>query len=197
MKIAAIFSAIVLSLAGRAAADSFAVLVPDGSDTRKQPASYWQLNYSPPQHAYSYSVSLETGDLEGLENTIYSLAEKLDIPKNPQQYAYSRGSTNRMLSFYPKADKAEAFCQKLLTLARLKNYSASSNRSDNTLKEIRKKTELIAAELEKNNGLFEKLPIAESIMSDMLAKYRNYLNMYENSKDKAAVTISLTLKPKD
>ncbi len=197
MKNFTMLAAMVLSLGGRAAADSFAVVVPDGTSTRKQPAAYWQLNYSPPQQAYNYSISLETGDLDELENTIYSLAEKMGVPKNPQQYAYGRGSSNRMLSFYPKADKAEAFCQKLITLARLKNYSASSNRSDTTLKEIRKKTELIAAELEGKSGLFEKLPIAETLMSDLLAKHKNYLNMYENSKDKAAVTVSINLKPKD
>lgn len=196
MKSTSIFVILLLASAGVARADSFALVVPDDGDNRKHPAAYWQLNYSPPRFAYTYSVSLEGDDIGALEDEVNKLAEKMNIPKNPQHHSYGRASSNRTLTFHTGADKAEAFCRKVITLGRLRNYSANTGRNENIAKEIRRKKEIIEDELEGKLGLFERLPIAETLMSDLLTRYKNYLNGYEDAKDKAAITISLTLKPR-
>jgi opacity protein-like surface antigen len=92
---------------------------------KKQPAAYWQLNYGISQNAYTYSISLESKDLDQTEKKINALAEEAGIPSavNQPQYMYGRGSSNKILCFNTTADKAEAFAQKVITAAKLRQYS--------------------------------------------------------------------------
>ena len=169
---------------------------------KKQPAGYWQLNYGVQQSAYNYTISLETKDLEQTESKINKIAAEngLSAPNNQLQYNYNnnRNSASKMLIFNTNAAKAESFCQKVITLAKLKQYSTYTSVNDNTYNEVKKKADLINAELENNKKLFEGLPIAGSLMTDLQGRYKNYVSSYEASLDKAVISITLSspLAPK-
>lgn len=168
---------------------------PDRLAAQKKTAQYWQSNYGYPQNAYVYNISLETQDLDGTEAKINKLAEAAGIPLNTnQQYMYGRSAVNRMLSFNTTVNKAEAFCQKVIGVAKLKQYSNYSSLNDNTYNETKKKAESVGGELEQNKGLFEKLPIASILMNDLMTRYKGFLAAYEANKEKASISITLSVK---
>lgn len=157
--------------------------------------AYWQINYGVPQAAYTYNISLETQDVEATEEKIGKLAKQHGMSHASSPYAAPYGSgQNRMFVFNTEPKKAEAFCQQVITLAKLKNYSTYQNTNDTYYNEAKKKYARIKEEYEGNKALYEKLPIARTLIWDLSLRYKSYLAGYEAAADRASVTITLAYK---
>ncbi len=158
----------------------------------RQPASYWQINFGFNQSAYTYSLTLESKEPDKTTARIYELAIAEGISPSPQQqrgFGRKAGEGNISLSTTP--EKAEAFCQKAVTAARLKQFHSYSSVNETALRETRKKRDTIKKELDDNSRIFEKLPIARAIMEDLLSKYEGVISGYETSLGRADISITI------
>lgn len=164
-------------------------------DARAQPASYWQLNYGVPQSAYTYSISLQTEDPEETGEEIVKLARKTGVEAGSNQNAYyGQNSRNKSFTFSATPELAETFSQEVIKMGKLKQYSSSKSINDSGYSEIKRKSDLIRAELEENKNLFETLPIAKTLVTELSSRYKSYLAGYKSALNRAYITISLTTK---
>lgn len=166
---------------------------------KPQPASYWQLNYGYSQTSYSYNIAIETADLDKTEAQINDLAVAAGMNPSPSQPQYQSGRNMMMksMSFSTTPEKAEAFCQKVITVGKLKQYSAYASANDAVYQETKKKAAMIKDELDGNQKLLEKLPIARALLTDLAAKYKANIAIYESSLTRAAISISLSAKQQE
>lgn len=173
--------------------------ITDKSLGNKQAASYWQLNQGASQTAYTYSITLESKIPDQVENEIMKIAADsgLSPSSNQPNYGYGRGSASRMLGFSTTPDKAETFCQKVITITKLKQYSNYNTLNETNFNEVRQKADRIKTEFDKNDKIFKNLPIANALMTDLLARYNNYIAAYKSSMNKASISIIITSAPQD
>lgn len=165
----------------------------------KKTAQYWQLGYGVPQSAHSYTVALESGNLDAAWKKVSKLAEEsgVNLAENRQQYGYQAGAGVRHMVFHATLEKAEVFCQKVISVDKLKQFSSHKSLNEASHGEIKSKKESLYSELHKNKDLFRRLPIAQVLMSDLLARYEAYLAGYEAASNKAVITVTLSLARED
>lgn len=166
------------------------------SDEQEQPANYWQLNYGIPQNAVTYNITLESAALEETERAVRKLAEAQGLRNVSPQSVFGGGANARSLSFSMTVEEAEAFSEKAITAAKLKQFSTYNSLNASLLSEVKKKAERIEDELKKHGSDLEDMPIAGSLIRDLHNRYQNYISAYEANKNKAVVVVTIILKPK-
>lgn len=158
---------------------------------------YWQFNYGVPQYGRTYSVTIEVDSVQEAEERIMRLAAGFGATSQAGGYGgyggYGRAKTKN-ISFFAEEPKAERFAQKIIAEGRLVQYNSNPNMQTTMYAETKKKAEMLSAELRKNGGALEKMPIASCILGELRDKYDNFLRGYDSAKDKAHINVNLSEK---
>lgn len=168
----------------------------DGSGSSCSPG-YWQFNYGVPQYGRTYSVTIEVDNVQEAEERIVRLAADFGATSQVGGYGGYGGhgsAKTKNISFFAKEPKAERFAQKIITEGRLVQYNSSPNMQTTMYEETQRKSEMLSAELKKNGGALERMPIASCILGELREKYENYLRGYVIAKDKAHINVNLKEK---
>ncbi|MBI3551315.1 MAG: hypothetical protein HY077_02250 [Elusimicrobia bacterium] len=196
-KTAQIFSlAVLFPLSSSFATDSGKV-----GDKAPFPEGFWEREYGTASpFAATYNVSIEVKSLDRAAAQIQNLALKeggSSDNNNNNFYGGNYGGQRpgkpmRSISFQVSAGKGERLAKRVLDFGTIQQFNGHPMNQGTPTEDLRDRIKQLISEMESHKSALETMPIAKTLLTTKLNRYKQSQEAYEKNLGKALISVTLT-----